>query len=40
MLADKPVSFIYGVGPATAEKLSQRGFRTDQRSAAAPTRST
>jgi DNA polymerase-4 len=27
MLADRPVSFIYGVGPATAEKLSQRGFR-------------
>jgi DNA polymerase-4 len=27
MLADKPVGFIYGVGPATAEKLSQRGFR-------------
>jgi nucleotidyltransferase/DNA polymerase involved in DNA repair len=28
MLADKPVSFIYGVGPATQEKLLQRGFRT------------
>jgi DNA polymerase-4 len=27
MLADRPVSFIYGVGPATAEKLSRRGFR-------------
>jgi DNA polymerase-4 len=27
MLADRPVNFIYGVGPATAEKLSQRGFR-------------
>ncbi|WP_286144285.1 DNA polymerase IV [Bradyrhizobium sp. NFR13] len=27
MLADRPVSFIFGVGPATAEKLSQRGFR-------------
>ena len=27
MLADRPVGFIYGVGPATAEKLSQRGFR-------------
>ncbi|WP_409363037.1 DNA polymerase IV [Bradyrhizobium lablabi] len=28
MLADKPVGFIYGVGPATQEKLAQRGFRT------------
>jgi len=28
MLADKPVGFIFGVGPATQEKLSQRGFRT------------
>ena len=28
MLADKPVGFIYGVGPATQEKLLQRGFRT------------
>jgi DNA polymerase-4 len=28
MLADKPVGFIYGVGPATQEKLIQRGFRT------------
>lgn len=28
MLADKPVGFIYGVGPATQEKLVQRGFRT------------
>jgi DNA polymerase-4 len=27
MLADKPVGFIYGVGPATQERLSQRGFR-------------
>jgi DNA polymerase-4 len=27
MLAEKPVGFIYGVGPATAERLSQRGFR-------------
>lgn len=27
MLADKPVGFIYGVGPATQEKLVQRGFR-------------
>jgi DNA polymerase-4 len=27
MLADRPVGFIFGVGPATAEKLSQRGFR-------------
>jgi DNA polymerase-4 len=28
MLADKPVAFIFGVGPATQERLSQRGFRT------------
>ncbi len=28
MLADKPVGFIFGVGPATQEKLAQRGFRT------------
>jgi DNA polymerase IV len=28
MLAEKPVGFIYGVGPATQEKLMQRGFRT------------
>src|SRR6476469_796431 len=28
MLADKPVGFIYGVGPATQERLSQRGFGT------------
>ena len=27
MLADKPVGFIYGVGPATQERLLQRGFR-------------
>lgn len=27
MLAEKPVGFIYGVGPATQEKLVQRGFR-------------
>lgn len=27
MLADRPVGFIFGVGPATAEKLSRRGFR-------------
>jgi len=27
MLADRPVGFIYGVGPATQEKLIQRGFR-------------
>ena len=27
MLADKPVGFIFGVGPATQEKLLQRGFR-------------
>jgi DNA polymerase IV len=28
MLADKPVGFIFGVGPATQDRLSQRGFRT------------
>jgi len=28
MLADKPVSFMFGVGPATQQRLSQRGFRT------------
>ncbi|WP_346656088.1 DNA polymerase IV [Bradyrhizobium sp. dw_78] len=28
MLADKPVGFIFGVGPATQERLSQRGFRS------------
>jgi DNA polymerase IV len=28
MLAEKPVGFIFGVGPATQEKLAQRGFRT------------
>jgi DNA polymerase-4 len=28
LLKDKPVGFIFGVGPATAEKLLQRGFRT------------
>src|SRR3569623_352359 len=27
LLKDKPVGFIFGVGPATAEKLTQRGFR-------------
>src|SRR6202040_2481874 len=27
MLAEKPVSFIFGVGPATQERLAQRGFR-------------
>lgn len=27
LLADKPVSFIFGVGPATQQRLSQRGFR-------------
>jgi len=27
MLADKPVGFIFGVGPATQERLQQRGFR-------------
>jgi DNA polymerase-4 len=28
MLAEKPVGFIFGVGPATQERLIQRGFRT------------
>ncbi|MGZ5877169.1 MAG: DNA polymerase IV, partial [Bradyrhizobium sp.] len=28
MLADKPVGFIFGVGPATQDRLIQRGFRT------------
>jgi DNA polymerase IV len=28
MLAPKPVGFIFGVGPATEERLAQRGFRT------------
>ncbi len=28
MLKDKPVGFIFGVGPATQERLSQRGFRS------------
>lgn len=28
LLADKPVGFIFGVGPATQDKLAQRGFRT------------
>src|SRR5262245_49669019 len=28
MLAEKPVGFIFGVGPATQERLTQRGFRT------------
>src|SRR4051812_3004782 len=27
MLAEKPVGFIFGVGPATQERLVQRGFR-------------
>jgi DNA polymerase-4 len=27
MLAERPVGFIYGVGPASQEKLAQRGFR-------------
>ena len=27
MLAERPVGFIYGVGPASQEKLSQHGFR-------------
>ena len=27
LMADKPVGFIYGVGPASQEKLSQHGFR-------------
>ncbi len=28
LLADRPVGFIFGVGPATQERLMQRGFRT------------
>jgi DNA polymerase-4 len=28
LLADKPVGFIFGVGPATEERLKQHGFRT------------
>jgi DNA polymerase-4 len=28
MLAGKPVGFIFGVGPATQERLANRGFRT------------
>jgi DNA polymerase IV len=28
LLADKPVGFIFGVGPATQERLAQHGFRT------------
>jgi DNA polymerase-4 len=28
MLAEKPVGFIFGVGPAMQERLIQRGFRT------------
>lgn len=28
MLAEKPVGFIFGVGPATQERLSRQGFRT------------
>jgi DNA polymerase-4 len=28
LLADKPVGFIFGVGPATQERLASRGFRT------------
>jgi len=28
LMAERPVGFIYGVGPATQEKLLQRGFRT------------
>src|SRR3974390_614725 len=28
MLAEKPVGFIFGVGPATQERLIHRGFRT------------
>ncbi len=28
LLAEKPVGFIFGVGPATQERLVQRGFRT------------
>lgn len=27
MLKDRPVGFIFGVGPATQERLAQRGFR-------------
>ena len=27
MLAERPVGFIYGVGPASQEKLAQRGYR-------------
>ncbi len=27
LLTDRPVGFIFGVGPATADRLSQRGFR-------------
>ena len=27
LMKDKPVSFIYGVGPATAKRLAMRGFR-------------
>ena len=34
MLADKPVGFIFGVGPATQERLSQRGFPHHRRPAA------
>jgi DNA polymerase-4 len=28
MLAEKPVGFIFGVGPATQERLASRGFRS------------
>ncbi|MGY4308212.1 DNA polymerase-4 [Bradyrhizobium sp. USDA 4369] len=28
MLADKPVGFIFGVGPATQQRLAQHGFRS------------
>ncbi|MGJ4898947.1 DNA polymerase IV [Bradyrhizobium oligotrophicum] len=28
MLADKPVGFIFGVGPATQQRLANHGFRT------------
>jgi DNA polymerase-4 len=28
LLAEKPVGFIFGVGPATQERLAARGFRT------------
>ncbi|MGB3272296.1 MAG: DNA polymerase IV [Xanthobacteraceae bacterium] len=28
LMADKPVGFIFGVGPATMARLAQRGFRT------------